>query len=45
MMRRLISDFRKDPEVVKTWETNEIIYNAKSDNTDLFSKFADSMMI
>jgi hypothetical protein len=31
------------PDVVKSLETQELIHKAKSDNTDLFRNFADSI--
>ncbi len=39
----LISHFRAVPEVVKSLATKELIYKAKSDNTDLFRNFAETI--
>ena len=39
----LISQMKAHPDVVKSLETQELIHKAKSDNTDLFRNFADSI--
>lgn len=39
----LISQFRVQPDVVKSLSTKELIHKAKSDNTDLFRKFATTI--
>ena len=36
----LISQFRVQPDVVISLQTQELIHKAKSDNTDLFRNFA-----
>ncbi len=38
-----ISSFKSHPEVAESLETKVLIHKAKSDNTDLFRNFADSM--
>ena len=39
----LISQFRVQPDVVKSLQTKELIHKAKSDNTDLFRNFATTI--
>ena len=39
----LITQMKMHPDVVKSLETQELIHKAKSDNTDLFRNFADSI--
>ena len=42
-VRALITQMKTHPDFVKSLETQELIHKAKSDNTDLFRNFADSI--